>query len=113
MCASVPALKALGVRVLPKLLLSNLYARSRTPGGGRYIKQKNTSGTGPRSSGVPDASSSDTTSCTKPQITIEQSFEMNTIRAQGTGEERNARHERSNSREVSCYAPAVLRGPEP
>jgi hypothetical protein len=100
-CASIPALKTLGVRVLPKLLLSNLYARSRTPSGGRYIKHRNESISAAASRGIPDTPASDAAT-TKPHITIEQSFEMNTISAPDAAQVREPRRDRDSVWEVSC-----------
>ncbi|KAI9150321.1 LOW QUALITY PROTEIN: Satratoxin biosynthesis SC0 cluster protein [Paramyrothecium foliicola] len=114
MCASVPALKALGVRLIPKLLLSNLYARSRTPGGGRYVRQKNPSGDDSRHpSRTAGISSTETATSAKAQITIEQSFEMSTIRAEEMDLSRRNGTGQESGLEVSCYAPGVLKNEVP
>lgn len=72
MCASVPALKALAVRVFPKFVLSNLYARSKTPYGGRYGRQ-------PSGTDASRGAESSTHDRKKSQITVQQSFEMNAM----------------------------------
>jgi hypothetical protein len=114
-CASVPALKALGTRLVPKFLSSRLYGRSKIFEGGRYFRQKNpgASGSGTPRIGPRHVSGSETTVSARPQITIKQSFEMNTIKADETGLGIDGIKGRESGWEVSCYAPAMLRGREP
>lgn len=71
--------------VFPKFLLSELYARSRSKNG-RYVKQhEGNSGNGAGESS--DLSRSDVASGKRPRITVEQTFEMNSVLAPHEGHE--------------------------
>src|SRR5689334_13753314 len=83
MCACVPALKALAVRVIPKFVLSDLYGgRSKGP----YVQQ--TSGTdGSRAAGDTSVSAA---SRKREQITVQQSIELINVSTEQAVREREA-----------------------
>lgn len=84
MCACVPALKALAVRVFPKFVLSNLYARSKNP----YVRYGQYGQYAQQPSGTSGSRGVDTsaTERKRPQITVQQSFEMNAVSTRDTPE---------------------------
>lgn len=83
-CASVPALKAMAAKVFPKILSSGIYSRSRFRNA-RYIRHEGGDNGSVPPDGPEQPVSNDSSSKT-PRITIEQSFEMNSINSQSRQE---------------------------
>lgn len=112
-CASIPAIKPLVVKIFPKLLLSELYARSRGGGGGggagsyqnKYYANKGTTGTwnGSTSGASGNRSRAHSNpplhgrSGQKSEIQVRQEFEMKTVPVGGEGAVEAGLHSRDGS----------------